>query len=303
MGSTLGRRLPPSIKRRLVPLWNAGHRAAWWAGDHARSLASGQFGRCAACGRAGPWRVRSRVIPPELVRRWGLNPAQAAALSRKESSDCAWCGAKLRARRLAEVLLSIHPVGDPPAPSRSVAAWARTAEARALRVAEINRIEGLHAFVATLPNLAFSDFLEGVRPGETVAGIRHEDLTRLTYPDESFDLVLTSETLEHVPDLNRALAEIRRVLRPGGYHLFTIPRLPGVARTYARRTLAPDGTPIDHDAPISHPGGNSGYPVFTEFGADLPQILQASGFAEVREHFGPPTDGDLAQAWSTRRPL
>jgi SAM-dependent methyltransferase len=302
MGSSLGRRLPTPLKRRLVPLWNAGHRLAWWAGDYARSLAAGEVGRCACCGGVGPWRVRRRVIPPELVRRWGLNPAQAKALARKESGDCPWCGAKLRARRLAEVLLSLYPVGHPPAPARSLAAWSRTADARDLHVAEINRIEGLHDALAPLPHLAFSDFLDGEAPGAVVGGVRHEDLTALTYPDAAFDLVLTSETLEHVPDPDRALAEIRRVLRPGGRHLFTIPRLPGVSRTFARRSIGPGGRPVDHATPICHPGGDVGYPVFTEFGADLGRILVDAGFAEIREHFGPPTDADLAQAWSTRRP-
>ena len=49
----------------------------------------------------------------------------------------------------------------------------------------------------------------------------------------SFDLVLTSETLEHVPDLAAASREIRRVLVPGGRHIFTIPLLPDVPRTFA----------------------------------------------------------------------
>ena len=82
-----------------------------------------------------------------------------------------------------------------------MAAWVRTSEARALRVAEINRIDGLHGFLSHLPSLAFSDFDPAPNPG-----VRSEDLTRLTYPDASFDLVLTSESLEHVPGLDAALA-------------------------------------------------------------------------------------------------
>ena len=143
-----------------------------------------------------------------------------------------------------------------------------------LKIAEINRIEGLHEELASLPGFQTSDYQPGARPGEIVAGIRSEDLTKLTYPDESFDLVLTSETLEHVPDLSAALREIARVLVPGGRHIFTVPLLPGVARTFARIVTRPDGT-LDHCAlRICHPGGDVGYPVFTEFGTDLPEILQ-----------------------------
>ncbi len=186
--------------------------------------------------------------------------------------------AKLRARRLARVVLEVYPFT-----SRSAFDWVRTPEAQALRVAEINRIDGLHEALHRLPNLAFSDFQPQAAPGAIVDGVRSEDLTRLTYPDASFDLVLTSESLEHVPDLAAALAEIRRVLAPGGRHIFTIPVLPGVAQTYPRMRVREDGS-IEKLAPeIRHPGGDVGYPVFTEFGADLTDILRGAGFVmEVR---------------------
>jgi ubiquinone/menaquinone biosynthesis C-methylase UbiE len=126
---------------------------------------------------------------------------------------------------------------------------------------------------------------------------------RLSYVDASFDLVITSETLEHVPDLATALGEIRRVLAPGGFHVFTIPMLPGVARTYARARLGDAGEFVAVVGPrIAHPGGSWGYPVFTEFGADLPAILDAAGFDSAL-HFGPPSEDNLNQVWvATRRP-
>lgn len=43
-----------------------------------------------------------------------------------------------------------------------------------------------------------------------------QDAQALTFPDNSFDIVLANHMLYHVPDLNRALAEIHRVLRPDG---------------------------------------------------------------------------------------
>ena len=89
-------------------------------------------------------------------------------------------------------------------------------------------IEGLHEQLEGLPGFQASDYHPGAVPGSVIDGIRSEDLCRLTYPDDSFDLVLTSESLEHVPDLAAALREILRVLVPGGRHIFTIPLLPGV---------------------------------------------------------------------------
>jgi SAM-dependent methyltransferase len=171
---------------------------------------------------------------------------------------------------------------------------------QALRIAEINRIDGLHDVLKTLPRLAASDFTPGAAPGDVVDGIRNEDLTRLTYPNACFELVLTSETLEHVPDLTAALGEIRRVLIPGGRHLFTVPQLPAVATTFARASLGAGGAVVHHATAISHPGGDVGYPVFTEFGADCLEIFRRAGF-ETTVAFGPPTEDDLAQVYVCRK--
>lgn len=293
---------PPAwLKRLLLPAWNGAHRLAWRAGEYLGAVRHRRFARCDVCGRYGPMLYRRWVIPPRLEALWGLSPRVAEALARKESSDCYACGAKLRARRLARTLLDLYPVGDPPTPVRSVQDWARHPEARILRVAEINLIEGLHNALASLPHLAYSEYVEGAPPGSVRHGVRCEDLTRLSYPDAAFDLVLTSETLEHVPDLAAALGEIRRVLAPGGRHLFTVPLLPGVPRTFARAVLRPDGSIEPRATPIRHPGGDVGYPVFTEFGADLPAILERAGF-EVAVHHGPTTEDDLAQVYDCRKP-
>jgi SAM-dependent methyltransferase len=47
--------------------------------------------------------------------------------------------------------------------------------------------------------------------------IREGDAQELPFPDGHFDTVLVNEVLEHVPDQDKALLEIHRVLRPGGY--------------------------------------------------------------------------------------
>lgn len=295
-----GRHRPPVwLKRWLVPAWNSGVHGGRWLGDRLRAMASGRIERCVVCDRFGLLIYRRRVIPPELVRRWGLSEPLAQAVARKESLECSRCGVKLRGRRLARVLLGLDP-GSPAA--RSVAAWVRTPGANRLRVAEINRIEGLHDALIPLAHFAPSDHTDGAEPGAIVAGVRHEDLTRLTYPAASFDLILTSETLEHVPDLGAALAEIRRVLVPGGRHLLTVPLLPTTPTTFARATRNPDGSITDHAPPIRHPGGDTGWPVFTEFGADWPSILERAGFA-VAVHFGPTTEADVAQVFEARKPF
>ncbi len=55
------------------------------------------------------------------------------------------------------------------------------------------------------------------------ADIREGDVARLPFADESMDVVVASEVLEHVPDLSGSLREIARVLRPGGRAAITLP--------------------------------------------------------------------------------
>lgn len=49
------------------------------------------------------------------------------------------------------------------------------------------------------------------------------DLCRIPAPDDAFATVIVNSVIEHVPDWTRALAELRRILRPGGRLLFTAP--------------------------------------------------------------------------------
>jgi SAM-dependent methyltransferase len=64
--------------------------------------------------------------------------------------------------------------------------------------------------------------------GEAPAGAHYEvvrgDLLHLPFPDASVDRVIASEVLEHIPDDVTAMAEIFRVLKPGGRVAVTVPR-------------------------------------------------------------------------------
>ena len=61
------------------------------------------------------------------------------------------------------------------------------------------------------------------RAGVTGVELAVGDATNLRYPDASFDKVLCSEVIEHIPDASRAIAEIHRVLKPGGRLVISTP--------------------------------------------------------------------------------
>jgi SAM-dependent methyltransferase len=60
-------------------------------------------------------------------------------------------------------------------------------------------------------------------PAEAGASAVSADTTNMPFPDNSFDKVIASEILEHVPNDRQAMAEIARILRPGGLAAITVP--------------------------------------------------------------------------------
>ena len=63
----------------------------------------------------------------------------------------------------------------------------------------------------------------GEIPAERFGGVLRGDATRLPFPDDTFDCVVTSEVLEHIQDDVSAIAELHRVLKPGGSLAVTVP--------------------------------------------------------------------------------
>ena len=58
---------------------------------------------------------------------------------------------------------------------------------------------------------------------ESPLAMRHMDVTALDLPDATFDVLLCSHVLEHVPDDRAAMRELYRVLRPGGVAMLQTP--------------------------------------------------------------------------------
>ena len=64
----------------------------------------------------------------------------------------------------------------------------------------------------------------GEAPKSAKAQVVVGDALALPYPDSTFDAVIASEILEHIPEDDAAIAELIRVLRPGGTLAVTVPR-------------------------------------------------------------------------------
>jgi SAM-dependent methyltransferase len=71
---------------------------------------------------------------------------------------------------------------------------------------------------------------------------RQEDLTQMSFPDGSFDLVYCSHVLEHIKDDLAAISEVRRVLAPAGIALLPVPVISDTTVEYE----APNPYEFDH---------------------------------------------------------
>jgi ubiquinone/menaquinone biosynthesis C-methylase UbiE len=107
----------------------------------------------------------------------------------------------------------------------------------------------------------------GVDRGARIGAYVNEDMCRLTFADNQFDLAVHSETLEHLVDFRRALDEVRRVLKAGGVQIYTVPLLHN--RKTRQRMSQEQGGTIVHLYPPSFHGNEGEFPVVWEFGRDF----------------------------------
>jgi hypothetical protein len=122
----------------------------------------------------------------------------------------------------------------------------------------------------------------GIQGGRVVRGVRHEDVCQLSLADESVDLVVSNDVMEHVPDPKAGFGEIFRVLRRGGILFLTIPFHSGNETTVVRAEV--HAGKVIHHLPAAYHGNPvspEGSLVYMDFGWDVLSMLRAAGFARV----------------------
>ncbi len=240
------------------------------ARDLARSRWRGND-RCGVCGFVGE-PIFHAALWPELIAEWELTPQWADWFDRREGSRCVRCGASLRVSQMAVALVEAVN-GRVGTHATRLDRLFDAPQARALAIAELNSAGNLHRFLARSPTLRHSEY------GSTSLDVPSEDLMGLSYPDSTFDLVVTSDTLEHVPDIDKALQETFRILMPGGSHVLSVPV---VSDRPTRRRAVIEDSKLKHLLPPSYHGmpaeGKSDYLVFYEFGDDFVERCIAIGY-------------------------
>lgn len=132
--------------------------------------------------------------------------------------------------------------------------------------------------------LTCSEFFDEVEPGLLHNGVQCQDVQKLTFNDCSFDICTSTEVFEHVPDDLEGFREIKRVLRPGGIFIFTVPLFRS-SSTVERAKLKENHeihhilTPQYHGDPIR---GHKQILVFRDYGTDITERILSQGFSDAK---------------------
>ncbi|MDX1482836.1 MAG: methyltransferase domain-containing protein [Alphaproteobacteria bacterium] len=195
-----------------------------------------------------PERRRSATIdaPPPSCPLCGYHgPFRPHKRTGRPDASCGRCGARERHRLFA---LYLHGCG--------VASWAG---AKVLHVSPEYFIAPFFADAALYLTADLADSGADIRA----------DLTHLALADAAFDAMLCSHVLEHIEDDTAAIAEIHRILKPGGIALINVPLDPGLAETYEDSAIASPEGRAAHFGQFDH---------VRRYGMDFPRRLATAGF-------------------------
>ena len=209
---------------------------------------------CYACG--GSEYYVSQVVWKELIREWQLSPSEAEAINLQQGMKCKSCHTHMRGNVLALAILNC--LGSDVF-SLAELVNNNTEEAHKIRILEINEAGNLGSYLSRFAHHQRVDY-------PTI------DMHNLDSIGQQYDLIIHSDTLEHISNPVHALSECRNILANNGYLIYTVPVVPG------RLTRDRSGLPSSSHSRDSR----DDYHVATEFGADFWRYPVEAGFQNVQ---------------------
>jgi SAM-dependent methyltransferase len=185
----------------------------------------------------------------------------------RERLNCETCGLNTRLRMCLDVFMALNVRGQ------------------ASRAYITEQVTSTYTLLRKRCETVGSEYIGGgLSSGEVRNGIRNEDLTALSFEDRSFDLVLTFDVLEHIPQAGAALTEIARVLKPDGWLVLTAPFDVNARKNLRRAYIDESGTTVHLESPDYHGdpiNPDVGILCYWWFGWELLSDLRAAGFSDA----------------------
>lgn len=190
----------------------------------------------------------------------------------RENFLCSSCGASMRERLLAEAFVTSFGNGRYMDLSLLIA----NTNFSDLKILEIGFSGSIRKLLSRLPNYHHCYCFNRE---EKKSELRFENLESLSFNDQSFDIVLTSEIMDKVREPFVVFDEVHRVLKPGGCHIFSVPsNLPLNLETNPRVEINHFGDQHLMSPRFSGDGRGGKCLVYNDFGSDLFERIDSLGF-------------------------
>jgi len=139
-------------------------------------------------------------------------------------------------------------------------------------------------FSSKFSSVVGSEFLGDSLPyGSTNEnGVRNENLCSLSFPNDSFDVLISLDVFEHIPEYEAAFEECSRVLKTGGKMMWSVPFIPGSAKNVIRAQIK--NGEITHNMPAEYHGdplSSDGVLCFQYFGWEMLDQIREAGFTNA----------------------
>jgi glycosyltransferase involved in cell wall biosynthesis len=235
-----------------------------------RHIPTTYYGICNVCGAT----TRFKTLGSENLR---------------ESLLCEACGASCRNRSLASGILSLTKATG----ARSIAELACSPVG--LRIFDTDGHSSLFKILQSSTFYSSSVYLPQRPFGDVIRPkLQNIDLQRMPFPDNVYDMILTSDVMEHVRRDVEAHREIHRCLKPGGYYVFTAPYVPAWKDTQIRvDSSGPQDVFLMEKQYHGDPLSSEGILVYRIYGQELCRQLGALGFEVAFDNAPDPVHGIL----------
>lgn len=204
--------------------------------------------------------------------------------SPRETYSCGQCRSSLRYRAQAEAILTCSG-----RPGDTLIGLVESEYWRSLKVYEPGVTGPFRKIFGPSDRYFTSFYWDDVAPGGYRDGVICQNIMATTYADGEFDFVITSDIFEHVRHPLDGLLEVRRILAPGGFHVWTVPAM----EPFPAKTISRIDTSTSEDVPllplVYHGSGITGGKsvVYTDFGQDVIQQLNDLEFPTVMARYKP----------------